>query len=157
MPKTVSEFVVMMDERLWFRMLVCFLPALVVAKLASYSDTGSIMNKTSTAALVIGVGTYLLWGRARGFISRQGEELAEDSENELEQDGVGAVTADAVRSLDQVSGPDQFKILADLRRLCHEADRESDRLIELELSVNPQLSFGQAAVNALARKRIVGQ
>lgn len=151
MPKNLVEFLSMMDERLWFRMIVCFLPGLVLLKLFGYSPDGSIASMLTAAVLVIGVAIYLLWNRIRG-ISPAGEDEAE-----IEDQGALPSDSLAVRSGPQVAGAEQLAVLTELRTLCGEAERESDRLIAMEIQVNPNISFSEAAQSALARRRILGR
>lgn len=150
MPKNLVEFLSMMDERLWFRMIVCFLPGLVLLKLFGYSADGSLAGMLTAAVLIIGVAIYLLWGRIRS-ISPEGEDEDGVEEESLESDEL------AVRSAPEVSGVEQLAVLTELRSLCGEAERESDRLIAMEIQVNPQMSFPQAVQSALARRRILGR
>lgn len=150
MPKNLVEFLAMMDERLWFRMTVCFLPGLVLLKLFGYSADGSLAGMLAAAVLIIGVAIYMLWGRIRG-ISLEGEGEDGVKEESAKSDAL------AVRSAPEVSGLEQLAVLTELRSLCNEAERESDRLIAMEIQVNPELSFSEAAQIALARRRILGR
>jgi hypothetical protein len=150
MPKNLVDFLSMMDERLWFRMIVCFLPGLVLLKLFGYSADGSLAGMLTAAVLIIGVAIYLLWGRIRG-ISPGGEGEDGVEEERVESDAL------AVRSTPEVSGLEQIAVLTELRSLCGEAERESDRLIAMEIQVNPKMSFSEAAQSALARRRILGR
>lgn len=147
MPKNMSEFLTMMDERLWFRMIVCFLPPLVIVKLVGYADDGSFMNKASTAVLLLGVTLYVFWGRLRGWSAPAGE-------SEIQAVEEGDVSVSAADASADVSGQFQLEMLDELRALCQEAERESDRLIATELAVNPHLSYAEATRSAIARKRI---
>lgn len=104
----------------------------------------------TAAVLIIGVAIYLLWGRIRGISS------AGEGEEENEEESLGSDTL-AVRSAPEVSGLEQLAVLRELRSLCGEAERESDRLIAMEIQVNPKMSFSEAAQSALARRRILGQ
>ena len=149
MPKNFAEFLHMMDERLWFRMIVCMLPGLVAAKLVGFSDSGSFLSNIGTAVLIIGIALYAFWARIRGFSNVADAEVEHEDDtqtNEVFPNG----RAD-------VSGQEQFDMLAEMRALCQEADRESDRLIALELAVNPNLSFAEATRSALERRRILGK
>lgn len=151
MPKDFSEFVSMMDERLWFRMIVCMLPGLVAAKLVGASDDGSFINNVATAVLVIGVLVYVLWGRIRGI--SKNDEAGGDSKDAALDISDTAVAHVSVA----VSAREQLATLGELRALCQETERESDRLIAIEIAVNPNLSFAEAARNAVARRRIAAE
>lgn len=148
MPKNFSEFLAMMDERLWFRMIVCMLPGLVAAKLFGVSGDSSFLTNIGTAVLVVGVALYAFWGRIRG--------LSNVDEADVELEGNAEEAREILTSDKQwsVSGKEQLDILAELRTLCQEVDRESDRLIAQEIAVNPRLSFAEATKSALARRRM---
>lgn len=149
MPKNMSEFLTMMDERLWFRMVVCFLPPLVLVKLIGYADDESFLNKASTAILLIFVALYVFWPKLRGW-SRPAEEG--DAIDEGLDEGIESITG---TSADRVDAHDQVGMLAELRALCQEPERESDRLIAMEVAVNPHLSYAEATRSAIARKRML--
>jgi hypothetical protein len=152
MPKSFSEFLVNMDERQWFRMVVCFLPGLVAGKLATSAAPGTGASALAGALLVIGVSIYAFWNRIRAM-------SAPAVDDELDQeaaggDGVSAVPL-AARAVE--SSREQLAMLSELRALCGEEERESDRLIAVEVAVSPDISFAQAIRNALARRTIVGR
>jgi hypothetical protein len=150
MPKTVSEFLTMMEERLWFRMIVCFLPPLVFVKLAGYADEGAFLGKAATAVLLLGVAMYVFWPRLRGWATPVDEDDAQDMEAE-------DIAPIAAGDSGNVSGRVQVDLLTELRGLCQESDRDSDRLIAMEIAVNPQLSYAEATRSAINRKRILAK
>jgi len=147
MPKNISEILAMMDDRLWFRMVVCFLPALVTVKLVGYIDGGSPVNKISTGVLLIGVALYVFWGRIRGWSAHEGDNTSHDV-------GSSDVQFSAYAANEEVQGHVQVEMLAELRALCHEVESESVRLVAVEIAVNPELSYAEATRSAIARKRI---
>ncbi|MFC5550244.1 hypothetical protein [Massilia aerilata] len=151
MPKDFAEFISMMDERLWFRMIVCMLPGLVAAKLVGSADNASFTNNVATAVLVIGVLLYVFWGRIRG-ISKNGETDVEPEVAALDMPETAAG-----RAAESISAKEQLAVLSELRALCQEAESESDRLIAIEIAVSPNLSFAEAARNAVARRRIAAE
>lgn len=132
-----------MDERHWVRMVVCFLPGLVVGKAAGYVPGNSFVTSVATLFLIAGVATYLLWSRIRARTNQVDAGVDEDSV-EVMDDG---------EIVEAVSGAQVLQHLAQLRALCGETERESDRAIAMELALNPDLSFGEAAHNALVRKQ----
>lgn len=149
MPKNMSEFLTMMDERLWFRMIVCFLPPLIIVKLAGYSDNVSLLNRTSTAVLLTGVALYVFWGRLRGWTAQE--------ENDAEQEaGVSEYPVVSDVPTEQPGGI-QLAMLAELRGLCQELERESEKLIAIELAVSPEISYSEATRRAIARKSILAK
>jgi len=151
MPKKFAEFIDMMDERLWFRMVVCFLPGLVLLKLAGYRPEGSFANTVSAVVLILGISLYACWGRIRGFAAQGNEDTS------LAEDEVNSRDTPVERTDPDVSSSEQIDMLAQLRGLCQEGERESDRLIATEIAVNPQLSFFEATKGALARRKILGK
>jgi len=147
MPKNLSEFLAMMDDRLWFRMVVCFLPALVIVKLVGYIDGDSLANKVSTAVLLIGVALYVFWGRIRGWPARESDDSTQEEVASDVQHSAYAANAD-------VPGHVLVEMLAELRGLCHDVESESDRLVAMEIMVNSELSYAEATRSAIARKLI---
>jgi hypothetical protein len=149
MPKSFSEFLALMDERLWFRMIVCFLPGLLVIKLVGYSTVGSPINHVSTAVMLIGVALYVFWGRIRSLSGAGFENADEVSVDESD------ASHDPLQNA--MSAEEQLEILAELRNLCQEKQSESDRLIALEAAVNPHLTYADATKTALARRKLAGE
>lgn len=151
MPKNFSEFLTMMDERLWFRMVVCFLPPLLIVKLFGYTGDGSLINKVSTGVLLVGVAVYAFWAKIRNMAS----PIADDEEGIEDQ-------APVMRELtaapsENSAGKQVVDLLSELRGLCQETERESDKLIAMELMVNPGLTFAEATRSAIARRKILGK
>lgn len=151
MPKNMSEFLKFMDEQLWFRMLVCFLPPLVIVKLIGYLDEDLFLNKASTAVLLFFVGLYVAWPRLRALWP----QAAVSDENEGCPGSAIPTPADGL-TID-VPGSDQLAMLSELRFLCNEGDSESLRLIAVELAVNPMISFEHATRSAIARKKMASK
>lgn len=140
----MNEFLERMDEKFWFRMIVCFLPGLVFIKLASYSPPGSILGLASTVLLLIGVTLYAIWSRLRGVITRGQEGDIDDA---------SSVSSESYQ-VDDSSPQEVLAILKDLRALCGEGESESLKLVETELAVDPNLSLRSAIRSALVRRRI---
>lgn len=153
MPSNFSEFFKMMDERHWFRMLVCMLPGLAAGKLAGTMPPGSALGMIATLILVAGVVIYVFWNRLRARFQPADEEVDEeaDSDQTADEDAIAATA----RS--KVSGVDQLALMSELRILCGEQARESDLLIETELAVNPHLTYGEATRAAVARRRVLSK
>jgi hypothetical protein len=140
-----------MDQRQWFRMLVCFLPGLVLGKLAGTQDAGSFLSLIASAILVVGIVTFVMWNRVR---ARFQPEPDADTDAAME-----AVVEDAPAALapTEVPGEALLADLAELRALCGEQEPESIRLIATELMVNPGTSFAVATRAALSRRRVLGK
>lgn len=151
MPTNFSEFLHMMDERQWFRMIVCFTPGLIVTKLSGYQSSESLLSTVGMVLLVAGVSLYFFWGRIRA------QPSAEEVEGESDNTEAPAFEEAWAAPVAYGSGPEQMSILSELRSLCGEQERESDRLIAIEIQLNPNLSFADAVRTALARRKIQQQ
>lgn len=143
----LKNFLNSMDRLQWLRMLVCFMPGLVLMKLASYQSGVPAANIFSTAVLVVGGAAFALWPRLRG-LSRARDLAAEDVGNELDQ-----TTSE---SLDQ-SGQEHAKMVSALFDLCGEQKSEAMLLVETEIAVDPKLTYGEAIERALQRRLYLGQ
>lgn len=148
MPKSMSEFLAMMDDHLWFRMLVCFLPPLIIVKLIGYFDNGLLLNKAPTAVLLIGVALYVFWERVRDWMTPAEADAEEDTQVFEPSSTPGGVVTEP-------QGRFQVEMLAELRGLCQESERESERLIAVEVAINPQISYLEATRRAIVRKRVL--
>lgn len=151
MQQKIENFLTKMDERQWFRMVVCFLPGLVFVKLAANSTDGSIINWVSTAMLLVGFAIYLSWRKIRSLTMH---DIEEESESDYQQDLVSPASAAYTHS--DVSGQEQLDMIVELQKLCGEEMPESLRLISVEIAVNPRLPFSEATSSALARRKIFG-
>lgn len=144
-----QKLLVQMDEKLWLRMLVCFLPGLVVGKLAGQYP-GAVLGVTGTLLLVIGVAIFTMWARLRKLGVDEEDEVAEGD------DDVAAKPADQVASAESRSSADTAKAMGELLKLFGGNGESMVNAIETELLVNPALSYGEAVELALRRKRLQG-
>ena len=151
MPKNAPEFLAMMDERPWFRMIVCFLPGLILGKLGGYTNANSVFSLFATLILVAGVALYAFWGRLRKVA------IDQEVEDEVVHDDQPDVSTSVAAQISDVAAQDVLTLLSQLRALCHEAARESDKLIETEIAVNPRLTFSQAVHAAITRRNILSK
>lgn len=144
-----QKLLVQMDEKLWLRMLVCFLPGLVVGKLAGQYP-GAVLGVTGTLLLVIGVAIFTMWARLR--------KLGVDEEDEIVEgdDDVAAKPADQVAAAESRSSADTAKAMGELLKLFGGNGELMVNAIETESLVNPALSYGEAVELALRRKRLQG-
>lgn len=154
MPTNFSEFFEKMDEVQWFRMIVCFLPGLVFAKLSGYFANATVSNWISTILLVGGVALYVLWGLIRSVV--RGEDESLDQDEGLQADGEERPALVTTHGTTEISASDQLKLLGELRILCAEEESRSEKLIAVEISANPQLSYADATRVALRRYKLVG-
>lgn len=150
MPNNFNDFLRMMDERQWFRMLICFLPGLILGKLAGSQEPGSFLSVVASVILVGGVVSFVMWNRLRAKFQ---PEQADETEEEV---GTSIESAPAAYQ-NVVPGTFQLADLAELRAMCNEQEPESMQLIAMELMVNPQLTFAEATKAALSRRKILGK
>lgn len=141
----------MMDERQWFRMLVCFLPGLILGKLAGSYDKGSIVSLVASAILILGIVTFVMWKRMRARF-----QFEQDAETDVDTVAV-MDEAPAALTPTEIPGEALLADLAELRALCGEREPESIRLIATELMVSPGASFSAATRAALSRRRVLGK
>lgn len=151
MPENFYDFLEKMDDRQWFRMVVCFLPGLIFVKLSAYFADHSMMNWVATFLLLAGVAVYLAWGSIRRIFSPD-----DDADTDLLDyaGGESGMPGEAMSA--ELPGREQLLLLAELRAICEDEERESDRLIAKEIAVNPKLTFSEATRSALERRRIFG-
>lgn len=144
-----QKLLAQMDEKLWLRMLVCFLPGLVVGKLAGQYP-GAVLGVTGTLLLVIGVAIFTMWARLR--------KLGVDEEDEIVEgdDDVATKPADQVAAGESRSSADTAKAMGELLKLFGGNGESMVNAIETESLVNPALSYGEAVELALRRKRLQG-
>lgn len=138
----LKKFLNSMDRLQWLRMLVCFMPGMVLMKLASYQSGWPAANIFATGVLIVGGAAFALWPRLRG-LRRADDIQAEDSGSELDQ-----ATLDAS---DQ-SGQEHAKMVSALFDLCGEVKSEAMVLVETEIAVDPKLSYAEAIERALQRR-----
>lgn len=152
MPMNFSDFLEKMDDRQWFRMVICFLPGLIFVKLSAYFADGSMMSWISSFFLLAGVAIYLAWSSIRRIFSPEG-----DADVDLIESDGGNSGMPGIANVVELAGREQLLMLAELRAICEDEERESDRLIAKEIAVNPNLTFSEATRSALERRRIFGR
>lgn len=152
MPTTFAALLGKMDDVQWFRMIICFLPGLVIVKLFGSVGNTTVGNWISTVFLVGGVALYVLWGPIRRVVDRQDHSLEEDDGVMVGAEPAFATTRDAIEQATSY----QLQMLEELRVLCVEEESRSAKLIAFEISANPQLSYAEATQVALRRYKLVG-
>ncbi len=138
----LKKFMNSMDRLQWLRMLVCFMPGLVLMKLATYQSGVPSVNIFATGVLIIGGAAFALWPRLRG-LRRADDLVAEDDGSELVQ---------TTSALLEQSGQEHAKMVSALFDLCDEAKSQAMLLIETEIAVDPKLTYGEAIERALQRR-----
>ena len=150
MNEKFQNLLVQMDEKLWLRMLVCFLPGLVVGKLAGQFP-GAVLGVTGTVLLVIGVAIFTMWSRLRKLGSDEEDDVVQDEDDTLQTNSV-AQAANA----ESRSSADITKSMGELLMLFGGNGELMVKAIETESLVNPTLTYGESVELALRRKRLQG-
>jgi hypothetical protein len=132
----MKRFLLNMDEKTWYRMLVCFLPGLVASKLAAFAEPDGAAPLISTLLMVGGVTLYLSWDRVRRhFVG--GDAAAEEVEG----------TSSAAAAAD---------VLTELRALAAVARNDATTVVDMlaiELRVDTSATIHEAVRRALLRHR----
>ena len=134
----VQKLLAQMDEKNWLRMLVCFMPGLIISKIAGQYPN-MVTGVLGIGSLAGGVGIFLAWNRIRGI------QADADGEDEEEEDLVAATT---VRT-----GAETARLITELVASCSGSATEALKLIETELLVTPGLTYDDAVEMAFRRKR----
>lgn len=149
MNEKLQKLLARMDEKLWLRMLVCFLPGLVVGKLAGQYP-GAVLGVAGTLLLVLGVAIFTMWSRLRKLGSDDEDYLARDEHDVESTPVIQAVAAESRSSADTA------KAMGELLKLFGGDGELMVNAIETESLVNPALTYGEAVELALRRKRLQG-
>jgi hypothetical protein len=150
MNENFQKLLAQMDEKLWLRMLMCFLPGLVVGKLAGQFP-GAILGVTGALLLVIGVAIFTMWARLRKLGSDEDDVVVEH-----DGDVVGTKPGAQVAAAESRSSADTAKAMSELLQLFGGNGELMVKAIETESLVNPALTYGEAVELALRRKRLQG-
>jgi len=134
-----------MDDKLWLRMLVCFLPGLVLGKLAGQFP-GAILGGLGTVALIAGVAIFLMWPRLRKIGVEEAD--AEVGDEMVEPVAAPAPLAEPRPSLET------SQLMKQLLEMFGGAGGQMIGAIETELLVNPELSYAGAVELAYRRKQL---
>lgn len=134
-----------MDEKLWVRTLVCFLPGIILGKLAGQFP-GAVLGVIGNATLILGVAAFTMWSRLRKIGV---EDVDEDEGDDLVNAEAVAPYAAEVRSSAETA-----KLMSELLELFGGSGAAMVDAIHTELLVNPGLSYAQAVGLAHRRKRL---
>lgn len=140
-----ENFVESMDQRKWFRMLVCFVPGLVLGKLSNYVQDSPEMNIAASVVLVVGGAIFYFWDRIRGI------DESETDEVDAEPEHVVLAIPDAA---DRTSAVDHAVMLEFLSEHCFEPTPKALKLVKTEIEVDPTITYGQAVERAYRRMKI---
>lgn len=143
--KKLDRVLVSMDEKNWFRMLVCFTPGVVIGKLATqFSVSG--MSIAGPATLLLGVGVYYAWPRLRSLA--RPDDISTVAEVPVVAQPSPAPAAVVAPTL---SAANHSAMMNDLVRLCDGSSQRAIELVNLEIAVDPNASYVQALERALRR------
>ncbi|UTY55881.1 hypothetical protein [Massilia sp. erpn] len=131
-----------MDEKLWLRMLVCFLPGLILGKLAG-QHPGLIMGLLGTGSLILGITLFFLWPRLRSLVAGDDGDAAGEP---------AATAAAAPHAAAPRPGMESAQLMDELQALCGDSGAQAIAAVQTELMVNPKLSYAEAIELAHRRK-----
>jgi nucleotide-binding universal stress UspA family protein len=110
MNENIHKLLTAMDEKIWLRMLVCFLPGLAIGKLAGQHPS-AILGVLGTVLLIVGVGAFLMWARLRGVLVDEEEHEDEDVAGQAE------AVIPALYAAEPRSGAETAKLMTELLEL----------------------------------------
>jgi len=146
MKENCEKLLAAMDAKLWLRMAVCFIPGLVVGKLAGLFP-GVAIGVLGTGLLVAGVGIFLAWSRLRALATNEDEQQANEPNEAANPRNPSPVT-------DQRPAAEYAKLMTELLAFFGDSSAEAVDAVHTEIAVNPKLSYGEAIEQAHRRKRI---
>jgi hypothetical protein len=146
MKENCEKLLVAMDEKLWLRMMVCFIPGLVIGKLAGLFP-GIVLGVFGTILLVAGIGIFLAWSRLRVIATT-------DDEDEAAEAMEPGNTRVALPAVDRRPATEYVKLMTELLDSFGGSSAEAVDAVHTEIMVNPKLSYVEAIEMAHRRKRI---
>lgn len=144
MNENCEKLLVAMDEKLWLRMAVCFIPGLIIGKLAGIFP-GVVLGTLGTILLVAGVGIFLAWSRLRS--------LATGEQEEAEEDAAGEKVESALPPAEQRPAEEYAKLMTELIDAFDGSGTEAVDAVHTEIFINPRLTYVEAIELAHRRKR----
>jgi hypothetical protein len=146
MKENCEKLLLAMDEKLWLRMVVCFIPGLVVGKLAGLFP-GVVLGVLGTVLLVAGVGIFLAWPRLRALATTEDEEETDEAK-ETEN------LRSSLPVAEQRPAAEYVKLMTELLDSFDGSSAEAIDAVHTEIMVNPKLTYVEAIELAHRRKRI---
>jgi hypothetical protein len=146
MKENFEKLLVTMDEKPWLRMVICFIPGLVVGKLAGLFP-GVVLGVAGTILLIAGIGVFLAWSRLRTL------GTAEVDEEAVEATGLEEPRATAPAA-SQRPAAEYAKLMTELLDSFGGSGPEAVDAVHTEIMVNPKISYVEAIELAHRRKRI---
>lgn len=135
-----------MDDKLWLRMVVCFIPGLVVGKLAGLFP-GVVLGVLGTVLLVAGVGIFLAWPRLRVLATTGDDDEADEAQEAANQ-------RPSLSVAEQRPAAEYAKLMTELLDSFGGSSAEAVDAVHTEIMVNPKLTYVEAIELAHRRKRI---
>lgn len=127
--QSTKSFLTRMDTQNWFRMAVCLVPALIIAKLTSNENAPAFVGTIGGIALLIGFTVYFGWGfirkRMRDTLEVESYETEGESSMEYEIPPAGV----------------HIKMLEELREMCNGDYAEVIRLLKTEAELYSDLTI----------------
>lgn len=146
MKENCEKLLLAMDEKLWLRMVMCFIPGLIVGKLAGLFP-GVVVGALGTVLLVAGVGIFLTWPRLRTLATTEDDEETDDVKE----------TSNLRPSLpvaEHRPAAEYAKLMTELLDTFGGASADAVDAVHTEIMVNPKLTYVEAIELAHRRKRI---
>ena len=82
--ENLEKLVEKMDDHIWFRMLICVLPGLIINRTALLLDLPDLIQAGTTIIIFIGFAIFVLWKKIREKMQSEDE----DEENEDTESGL---------------------------------------------------------------------
>lgn len=138
MDKQTKHFLMLMNTKNWFRMLVCFMPGIILGKLAASFGASQGVTLVSTLLLVFGLVVYAAWNIIRNKFDAIKDDKATGSESMTESINVNESVSDK---------------MSELVALCGGNEQFANNLILVECKLNPDLTY--SAAMDIAHRRIL--
>lgn len=138
MDKQTKHFLMLMNTKNWFRMLVCFMPGIILGKLAASLGASQGVTMASTLLLVFGLVVYAAWNIIRNKFDAIKDDNATGNESMTESINVSESVSDK---------------MSELVALCGGNEQLANNLILVECKLNPDLTY--SAAMDIAHRRIL--
>lgn len=136
MNKRTTYFLNLMNTKNWFRMLVCFMPGIILGKLATSLGASKGITLACSVLLLFGLVIYAGWSLIRKKFDAVNNDKPGDSESTAADEGASS-----------------SEKLTEIIALCGGNEQLANNLILVECKLNPDLSYSAAL--DIARRRIL--
>lgn len=137
MDNKTKHFLTLMNTKNWFRMLVCFMPGIILGKLAASLGASKNVSLVGTLLLAFGLMIYAGWN-----IIRKKFNAINDAKS------TGSESTETIS--EDVSANDK---MTEIVALCGGNEQLANNLILIECKLNPNLSY--SAAMDIAHRRIL--